>query len=133
MSVEEVKLPSNQKFGFFFTVVFALFAAYLSLEEMALSVWVLLTCSVLTLIVTVSKPVLLLPLNKVWMRLGFLLGKVVSPIVLGIIFFVLITPIAFVMRISGRDELRLKRSDRQSEWKERSPAGPDSSSFKNQF
>jgi len=76
---------------------------------------------------------LLTPLNKAWMKLGDLLGKVISPIVLGIIFFVLLAPVALVTRLLGRDELRLKMSNSSSYWIDRTPPGPAGDSFKNQF
>ena len=74
----------------------------------------------------------MLPLNKLWMRFGLLLGMIVSPIVLGVVFFVVFTPIAFVMRLSGRDQLRLKFRERQSYWIKRD-ASVLADSFKNQF
>ncbi len=74
------------------------------------------------------------PLNWLWYQLGQLLGKVVSPIVLGSIFFLLLTPVSLVTRMFGRDELRLTKSKgQQSYWIERSPPGPEPTSFKNQF
>lgn len=133
MTFEEIEIPSNRKFGFFFTVVFAFFAGYFAVKNSLVIVLVLSVFSALTLIVTISKPKLLLPLNKLWMRLGFLLGKIINPVVLGVIFFILFTPIGIVMRLAGRDELRLKRKASDSYWKERSPIGPEPSSFKQQF
>ena len=78
-------------------------------------------------------PKVLRPLNRVWYELGVLLGKVISPIVLGVMFFVLITPIAVITRIFGRDELKIKKLFVQSYWVDRLPPGPPSDSFKNQF
>jgi len=84
------------------------------------------------LLVTLLKSDVLLPLNKLWMRLGILLGMIVSPIVLGIIFFGLITPIAMLMRLSGRDELHLKFTQKTSHWISREEP-VKSESFKYQF
>jgi hypothetical protein len=67
------------------------------------------------------------------MKLGLLIGKVVSPIVLGSVFFFLFTPVGIVMRLAGRDELQLKLHGKTSCWKNRAPAGPEPTSFKNQF
>jgi hypothetical protein len=67
------------------------------------------------------------------MKLGELMGKIVSPFVLGVIFFALITPIGFFGRLFGRDELRLKGSKASSYWIDRVPPGPSSDSYKNQF
>ena len=88
--------------------------------------------SAVFLCVTMVKADVLLPLNKLWMRFGFLLGMIVSPIVLGVIFFGMFTPIAVLMRMSGRDELRLKFNNKASHWISRDePVKPDS--FKHQF
>ena len=79
-------------------------------------------------------PKILRPLNWLWFQLGQLLGKIVSPIVLGAIFFLLLTPVSLVTRLFGRDELRIKRKASQtSYWLDRAPPGPAPESFKNQF
>ena len=83
--------------------------------------------------VTLFAPKMLSPINWAWHELGMLLGKIVSPIVLGVIFFLMITPISLITRLFGRDELRLKKLSLQSYWVDRSPSGPSSDSFKNQF
>ena len=75
----------------------------------------------------------LAPLNKAWAALGQILGRLVSPIVLGLIFFCLITPVALIGRIGGRDQLRLKTRADTSYWIKREPPGPAPDSFKNQF
>jgi hypothetical protein len=74
-----------------------------------------------------------LPLNKLWFGLGILLGKIISPIVLGIMFFILITPVALATRAFGRDELKLKKRNLNTYWVSRNPAGPAKDSFKNQY
>jgi hypothetical protein len=84
------------------------------------------------LMITLLKSDLLLPLNKLWMKFGLLLGMIVSPIVLGIIFFGLFTPIAMLMRLSGRDELKVKFSQKPSHWISRNEP-IKSESFKHQF
>lgn len=84
-------------------------------------------------VISILSPQILGPLNKVWFYLGQFLGKIVSPIVLGIIFFGILTPVGLVTRLFGRDELRLKRSKKDTYWVDRSPPGPQAESFKNQF
>lgn len=80
------------------------------------------------------RPMWLRPLSKLWLGVGLILGRIVSPLVLGAIFFLLITPVAFVGRLLGRDELRMRRSPREtSYWIEREPKGPAADSFKNQY
>jgi hypothetical protein len=128
----EVELPSNRKFGFFFTFVFALAATYFYYSANVTWTYVFIAATLAFLIVTLVKSDALLPLNKLWMRFGLLLGMIVSPIVLGIIFFGLFTPIAMLMRLSGRDELRLKYAQKVTHWISRSEP-IKSESFKYQF
>jgi uncharacterized membrane protein YjgN (DUF898 family) len=132
MKFSEVELPSNRKFGFFFTFVFAIAAAYFFYYVKMTWAYTFITAALVFLIVTLAKSDTLLPLNKLWMRFGLLLGMIVSPIVLGVIFFGLFTPIAAIMRLSGRDELRLKFSQKASHWITRSEP-IKSESFKQQF
>ena len=128
-------LPSNKNFGLFFAAVFALLSAYAAYFDASGEVkaygW--LFAGVVVGFIALFAPDVLAPFNKAWMKLGELMGKVVSPLVLGTIFFVLITPIALVTRVFGRDVLRLKRANVQSYWIERTPPGPAGESFNNQF
>ena len=120
MKLSEVELPSNRKFGFFFTFVFAVAAAYFYYSANVSWTYVFIAVASIFMLVTLIKSDALLPLNKLWMCFGLLLGMIVSPIVLGIIFFGLFTPIAAIMRLSGRDELRLKFNRKVSHWISRS-------------
>tara|TARA_B100000768_G_C11234113_1_gene356431 strand:- start:465 stop:869 length:405 start_codon:yes stop_codon:yes gene_type:complete len=132
MQFSEIELPSNRKFGFFFTFVFAVASAYFYNATSASWSYAFGLTSLSFLIISAVKAEILLPLNKLWMRFGLLLGMIVSPIVLGVIFFGLFTPIAFFMRLSGRDELRLKLSKKASYWISHSEP-LKSESFKQQF
>jgi hypothetical protein len=125
--------PTNQKFGWFFTAIFAFAAGYAYLKLPGVWLYVLLGCSLVTAIVTAVAPRLLTPFNKLWFGLGILLGKIVSPIVLGVIFFGLLTPIAIITRLFGRDVLSMKKRQVSSYWVDRQPVGPQPESFKNQF
>ena len=128
----EYELPSNRKFGFFFTLVFAITAVYFFYSEKEMSAYSFVFAASIFLIITLVKSEFLLPLNKLWMRFGLLLGIIVSPIILGIIFFGLFTPIAMLMRLNGRDELKLKLNKKTSHWISRhEPIKSDS--FKHQF
>ena len=132
MKFSEIELPSNRKFGVFFTIVFAVAAAYSYYSANVTLAYVFITAASIFLLVTLIKSDALLPLNKLWMRFGLLLGMIVSPIVLGVIFFGLFTPYALVMRLTGRDELRLKLDEKTSHWIIRyDPI--TSESFKHQF
>ena len=132
MKFSEIKLPSNRKFGFFFTFVFATAAAYFYYYANIGWAYAFVAASSIFLLITLIKSDALLPLNKLWMRFGLLLSVIVSPIVLGIIFFGLFTPIAMLMRLGGRDELKLKFNQKASHWITRNEA-ITSDSFKNQF
>lgn len=127
-------LPSNRKFGIFWSALLLGLGSYLIWRHEVVVMG--LGCALLAMVfagIAIVKPEALRHLNSLWFKLGQLLGHVVGPIVLGAIFFLLITPIAWVTRRSGRDELRLKRTEKTSHWIERSPPGPPSDSFRNQF
>ena len=112
---------------------FALLAGYLAWKG---STWwpLPLAAAPVFLILALTRPALLAPLNRAWTRLGLLLGAIVAPVVMGVIYFGLITPMALLARLLGKDFLRL-RLDRQapSYWIDRQPPGPPPLSMKNQF
>ena len=132
MKFSEIELPSNKKFGYFFSIVFAIASVYFCIYSSLIWTYVFAVAVIIFLLITLVKADFLLPLNKLWMRFGLLLGMIVSPIVLGVIFFGLFTPIALIMRLSGRDELRLEFKDKTSHWVLRDEP-IQSNSFKNQF
>ena len=132
MKFSEVELPSNRNFGFFFAFIFGLVALYFYVNSSMAWGYPMAFFSALFLLVTIVKSDVVLPLNKVWMRFGLLLGLIVSPIVLGVIFFGMFTPITVLMRMSGRDELRLKFNDKVSH-RISCSAPIQSDSFKKQF
>ena len=116
MKLSEIELPSNKKFGYFFTSIFSLVSMYFLINSVLSWAILFAIIGVIFFIITFVKANLLLPLNKLWMRFGLLLGKIISPLVFGIIFFAIFTPVAFLMRLSGRDELRLKFKNKTSYW-----------------
>ena len=128
----EIQLPSNKKFGYFFTFLFLLIGGYFYHLENIFWVNVFIAISSIFLLITLIKDDALLAINKLWMRLGILIGNLVSPIVLGMIFFGLITPIAIFMRFFRRDELRLKFNHKNSHWIPRNES-IKTESFKHQF
>jgi len=133
MTNSKNELPLDKNFGYFFSVLFALTSIYSYWQDLKSFAVTIATISLLFVAVTFLSPKILRPLNRVWYELGVLLGKVISPIVLGVMFFVLITPIAVIARIFGRDELKIKKLFVQSYWVDRLPPAPRSDSFKNQF
>ena len=128
----KVELPSNRKFGFFFTTVFLAASVYFYIETNNIAFYAFGCLTAIFLFVTIIKAEVFLPLNKLWMRFGFLIGMIVSPLVLGAIFFGLFTPIAFMMRLARRDELCLQFRKQHTHWIKREIV-PESHSFKNQF
>jgi len=128
-------LPSERSFGVFFSVVFLAAAAYFYFTSVnRLLVYGSGLLSGLFLAAAILRPSLLRWLNVAWFRLGILLAKIVSPVVVGVIFFLILTPVGLLTRMFGRDELKLRlRPDANSYWADRTPAGPDPSTFKNQF
>lgn len=121
-----LQLPSNRSFGWTFTVVFALIALFAY-------PW-LLAVAALFAAVTVIRDQWLAPLNRAWMRFGALLNRIVSPVVLGLIYFAVFTPVAVVMRLAGRDAMRRRfEPARPSYWVPREPPGPREDSFRDMF
>jgi hypothetical protein len=127
--MDDIKVGSNRSFGIVFFVVFLLISLYPLINSENVRLWSL-AVSCIFLILGILNSNLLSPLNKIWFKFGILLGRIISPIVMGIIFFLVVTPIAFMMRLLGKDLLNLKYNDNQSYWIEKS--GPKSK-MKNQF
>ncbi|MBT8523621.1 hypothetical protein G6735_04755 [Polynucleobacter paneuropaeus] len=125
------KMPSNQKFGWFFTALSAILCAYFSLKSKEALFVIFGGASIALALLVIVAPNILYPLNKAWYVLGLLLGKIISPIILGCIFFMIITPIAILMRLFGRDALLLKERKVASFWITKEHT--ESDTFKNQF
>ncbi len=134
MSVHERnETPSNRRFGFFFAFVLIAVAIYSyanGSEKMALIFSVI---SGVFLVAAIFFDRYLAPLNYLWMKLGVLLGRLVNPLVIGAIFFLVLTPVGLLMRFAGRDELRLLPQQRETHWRTREKPERDQTSFKNQF
>ncbi|MEX2150323.1 MAG: SxtJ family membrane protein [Steroidobacteraceae bacterium] len=129
----KIVLPSDRSFGLLFAVVGALVGAWMLWRGNRFAN-VAFGFAALFLVAALAYPRILRPLNIAWMHLGLLLNKVVSPIVMGVIYFGLFTPIAAVMRLRGRDVLQRKFDPaRESYWINRDPPGPDGSSFPRQY
>ena len=131
--MSESPLPSNRSFGRLFVVVFALIGAYGWWRGSSSHMW-WLGLSGVTLVVTLVNPDLLALVNRAWMKLAEILNKIVSPIVLGIMFYGVFVPTGIIMRLAGRDPMT-RHFDPQARtyWKERTPPGPDPSGLPNQF
>ena len=125
----EIKIGSNKSFGIVFFIVFFLIATYPLINNQDVRLWFLLI-SFIFLILGLINSKILNPLNKLWFNFGIFLGKIVSPIVMGIIFFFVVTPTGIIMRVLGKDLLNLKYNNNKSYWIEKN--GPKSK-MKNQF
>lgn len=131
MSAQQFILPSNKKFGVFFGFIFNLVGVYyLSLSENSFAA-IFIALGVLFILVAILKSELLLPLNKLWMGLGEVLGRIVRPLVMAMIFFSLFAVIGIITRFLGRDELKLKKGAYASTWVSRS--GKKETNFEQQF
>ena len=130
---EDVHGSSDRSFGIVFAIVFGVIGLLPLVFGGGVRLWSL-GVGAAFLLAAVVVPSVLAPLNRLWLRFGLLLHRIVSPLVLGIMFFVVITPMALVMRALGKDLLRL-RFDRAaaSYWIDRTPPGPPPESMKDQF
>ena len=133
MKFHEIKLPTNRKFGLFFTFIFLIFGTFFLYKNMIFIFYILIIFSAILFLFSIIKPEVLLPLNKAWMMFGFLLSKIIGPIIIGLIFFVIFTPISLISKLFGRDELFLRNTKKISYWKIKYPNKETISSFKNQF
>jgi hypothetical protein len=130
---EHIEGSSDRSFGLVFAGVFIAVAVLPLFHGESVRWWAAAVAIVFALVALV-KPALLAGLNRFWIKLGILLGKVVSPIALGILFYAVITPLGFVIRLTGKDPLRLKFApDADSYWIPRDPPGPTPDSMTNQF
>ncbi|WP_426411914.1 SxtJ family membrane protein [Bradyrhizobium ganzhouense] len=128
------KLPSNRRFGLTFCAVFLALGACAAIKGKIAAAYVsLFAVGVAFGSIALTVPRILAPPNLLWFYFGELLGQIVSPLVLGIIYFGLLVPIAFIARLLGRDELHLKRRPVASYWMNRNPPGPTAQSFTHQF
>ena len=127
--MDDIKISSNRSFGIVFFVVFILIALYPLTYTGEIRIWSAIV-SLFFLILGLLNSKILSPFNKLWFKFGILLGKVISPIIMGIIFFLVVTPIGFIMRILRKDVLNLKYNKNKSYWIEKN--GPKSK-MKNQF
>jgi hypothetical protein len=128
-----VRAGSDRAFG----LVFAAFFLILALAPLARGnpphLWLVVPAAAAAL-VALLRPRVLAPLNRVWTRIGLLLGRVLNPIVLGVMFFGFVTPLGVLMRLTGKDLLRLRRDpNARSYWIPRTPAGPSPESLTRQF
>jgi len=128
-----IPLPSNRSFAFTFAVVFFLIAGFLWWKESDYF-QILLIASLIFAVAGRFFSRYLTPLNRLWMHFGHLLHRIISPIILGLMFFIVITPFGGIMRLFGYNPMHKNYDDSASSyWIPRDPPGPDKDSFYNQF
>ena len=127
--MDEIKTSSNRSFGIVFFIVFLLIALYPLLKGNDLRIWSLLISFIFLALGLINSKILT-PLNKLWFKFGLLLGRFISPLVMGIIFFIVVTPTGIIMRLFKKDLLNLKYNKKETYWINKS--GPKSK-MKNQF
>lgn len=133
-SSDEVKLGSERSFGLVFAVLFGVLGGYSLIAGDGRNAPYLLAVAVCFLVLAFAAPGLLRPLNRTWFWFGLQLSRITTPLVMGIIFFIVLTPIALIMRAMGKDPLRLSRHAGQATyWIRRDPPGPPSESLTKQF
>ena len=129
MSINDVKIGSNRSFGIVFFAVFLIISIYPLINGNNIRLWALII-SLVFLIFGLLNSTILNPLNRLWFKFGIFLGKIVSPLIMAIIFFIVVTPIGIFMRILRKDLLNLKVNNSSSYWIKKD--GPKSK-MKNQF
>ena len=129
----EIKGSSDRSFGLVFTAVFVIVGLLPLLGDGQIRIWALIVAA-LILAISFIRPTLLAPLNLIWFKFGMLLGKVMTPIVMGMLYFVTITPIGLIMRAVGKDPLRTKlEPEAETYWQKRDTESHPLSSMRDQY
>ena len=126
---KKIKISSNRSFGIVFFIFFLIVSLYPLYFNGSLNIWALLL-SVIFLILGLINSKILTPLNILWFKFGMLLGRIISPIIMGMVFFFVVTPTGLLMKLFNKDLLKLKKKDTKSYWITKSN---EKSSMKNQF
>ncbi len=132
-AAQDIKISSDRSFGIVMAVVFAVIGAWPLLSGGSLREWALIAAALFCGL-ALARPALLAPLNRLWFRFGLLLNKITSPLIMGLLFYGVMTPYAYILRWLGKDLLRLRLDpSAESYWIERKPPGPAPESIKRQF
>jgi len=126
---DKIEISSNKSFGIVFFIVFFLVATYPILNNQDIRVWSLLI-SIIFLVLGLLNSTILNPLNRIWFKFGLFLGKIISPIIMGFIFFFVVTPTGILMKFFRKDLLHLKFNNKETYWIEKNSI---KSKMKNQF
>ena len=115
-NLENYQLPSNRNFGIFFFTVFLVLGVYFLFQKTVILSFTFILISSIFLTLALMKPLKLTYLNKLWMKFGLLLGNIIAPIVMGIVYFGVVTPTGLLLRLIGKDILMLKKNKNSSYW-----------------
>ena len=129
MNIKNIKISSNRNFGVVFFIFFMIISLFPLFKDGNVRVWAVVV-AIIFLILGLLNSSVLSPLNKIWFKFGILLGKFISPIIMGVVFFIVVTPTSLIMRVFGKDILNLKKNNKKSYWIEKTPI---KSKMKNQF
>ena len=129
MNSKNIQISSNRSFGIVFFLFFFVISIFPLFKDEDIRIWAVIV-AIIFLILGLLNSSVLSPLNKIWFKFGILLGNFISPIIMGLVFFTVVTPTAFLMRAFGKDLLNLKKNNKKSYWIEKSPI---KSKMKNQF
>jgi len=129
MEDKKIKIGSNRSFGIVFYVVFLIVALYTLLNGDSIRIWSIILSSIFFIFGLLNSNILS-PLNRIWFKFGIILGRIVSPAVMGLVFFLVVTPTSLILRLFKKDNLNLKKNDNTTYWIEKSDK---KSNMKNQF
>ncbi|MBL8329211.1 MAG: hypothetical protein JNJ71_10195 [Rubrivivax sp.] len=130
---DDVEIGSDRSFGIVFFVVFLIIGLWPLMKHGTVRWWSLAIAAAF-LVIALVYPKVLAPLNRLWMKFGLLLAAIISPIFLGILFFLVFMPMGLVIRLFGKDPMRLKLDpNAKSYWIPRDPPGPAPGSIHQQF
>ena len=129
MEDKKIKIGSNRSFGIVFSVVFLIVALYPLLNGDSIRIWSIILSSIFFIFGLLNSNILS-PLNRIWFKFGIILGRIVSPTVMGLVFFLVVTPTSLILRLFKKDNLNLKKNDNRTYWIDKSDK---KSKMKNQF
>ncbi|MDB4216484.1 SxtJ family membrane protein [Candidatus Pelagibacter sp.] len=129
MNLKNIKISSNRNFGVVFFIFFLIVSIFPLFKDENIRIWAVVV-AIIFLILGLLNSSVLSPLNRIWFKFGILLGSFVSPIVMGIVFFAIVTPTSLIMKVLGKNLLNLKKDNKKTYWIERSKI---KSKMKNQF
>ena len=128
-NTNKIKISSNRNFGFVFFVFFLILSFWPLIKGGELRIWTLIISVIFLLLGSINSQILT-PLNKIWFKFGIFLGNFISPIVMGIVFFLVVTPTGFIMKLFKKDLINLRKNNSDTYWIEKKDI---KSSMKNQF